>query len=244
MIGRALTTAVCAAALASAIVPATAGTAARRPCSASPSSHWLSGWTRSYAARLTRPAQVYRTPGGRPFARLGRTDRYGFPTTVSLVERRTICGIRWYRARIAVWPNETTGWIRSRAVHVTPLRSRIVVDLSRHELLLFRRGHVVFRSPAAVGASSTPTPRGSFFVTQRFVVRPATGPYGPRAIGISAFSETLRTWRDGGPVAIHGTNEPFSVGRPVSHGCVRLPNDAVVRLFARTPLGTPVTIRR
>ena len=63
------------------------------------------------------------------------------------------------------------------------------------------------------------------------------------AIGISAFSNVLRSWRDGGPIGIHGTNETFSIGQPVSHGCIRLPNDVIIRLFAVTPLGTPVVIQ-
>ena len=69
------------------------------------------------------------------------------------------------------------------------------------------------------------------------------GPYGARALGISAFSNVLRSWREGGPVGIHGTNEPFSIGRPVSHGCVRLPERAMRELFGHVPLATPVTIR-
>ena len=73
--------------------------------------------------------------------------------------------------------------------------------------------------------------------------RSATGAYGPRALGISAFSNVLRSWRDGGPIGIHGTDETFSIGKPVSHGCVRLPNDLIIKLFAVTPLGTPVVIQ-
>jgi lipoprotein-anchoring transpeptidase ErfK/SrfK len=122
-------------------------------------------------------------------------------------------------------------------------RLRIVVDVSSRRLFLFRGAAVVLNVPAAVGKPSTPTPIGHFYVTQRFVLPNASGPYGPRALGISAFSNVLRSWRDGGPIGLHGTNEPFSVSRPVSHGCVRLANDAIVRLFRITPLGTPVLIR-
>src|SRR5436189_58903 len=75
-------------------------------------------------------------------------------------------------------------------------------------LYLSKAGRLVLKSAAAIGKPSTPTPLGSFFVTQRFVVSPTTGPYGPRALGISAFSDVLRTWTDGGPIGIHGTNEP------------------------------------
>jgi len=208
------------------------------------SSRWLARWTQTFSGRVLRPTHVYRLPGRTPFAALRTEDAYGFPTTVSLLERRTSCGVRWYRVRFAAWPNGSSGWVRASDVKTTRLRARIVIDESRRRLVLYKRGRVVLSTPAAIGKPSTPTPLGSFFVTQRFVVSPSTGPYGPRAIGISAFSETLRSWVDGGPIGIHGTNERFSIGEPVSHGCVRLPNAAIVRLFAVTPLGTPVLIRR
>jgi hypothetical protein len=42
--------------------------------------------------------------------------------------------------------------------------------------------------------------------------------------------------------AIHGTNQPETVGRPVSHGCVRLRNEDIAKLYAMVPVGTPVYI--
>ena len=70
-----------------------------------------------------------------------------------------------------------------------------------------------------------------------------SGPFGPGAIGISAFSEVLTGWTQGGPIAIHGTNRPELLGRAVSNGCIRLRNDLLQRLFDRTRAGTPVTVR-
>jgi hypothetical protein len=43
-------------------------------------------------------------------------------------------------------------------------------------------------------------------------------------------------------VAIHGTNEPWSIGHAVSNGCIRLPNAVLRRLFRATPAGTPVVV--
>ena len=42
--------------------------------------------------------------------------------------------------------------------------------------------------------------------------------------------------------AIHGTNQPMTVGRAVSHGCVRLRNEDIAKLYAMVPVGTPVYI--
>lgn len=207
------------------------------------SSKWLASWRQTYSGRVVRPTAAYRSPGKSAFLQLPTADPYGFPTTVSVLERVQSCRARWYRVRLATWPNGTTGWVRARDLSTTRLRARIVVDISRHRLFLYKAGKLVFTSAAAIGKPSTPTPQGTFFVTQRFVVSPTTGAYGPRALGISAFSDVLRSWRDGGPIGIHGTNEPFSIGAPVSHGCVRLPNDRIIALFKVTPLGTPVLIR-
>ncbi len=46
----------------------------------------------------------------------------------------------------------------------------------------------------------------------------------------------------GNGYALHGTNQPETVDRAVSHGCVRLRNEAVARLYAMVPVGTPVDI--
>ena len=212
-------------------------------CQCSGSTTRLATSTQTYSARVLAATHVFRSPGHGAFLPLPSPDPYGFPTTLSILDRRETCaGATWYRVRLAHWPNGTTGWVPGNVVKTTLLRVKIVVDVSAHELTLYRAGQVVLRSPAAIGKPSTPTPLGTFFVTQRFVVDPPTGAYGPRALGISAFSNVLRTWTDGGPIGIHGTNETFSIGQPVSHGCIRLPNDFVIKLFAVTPLGTPVVI--
>jgi len=46
----------------------------------------------------------------------------------------------------------------------------------------------------------------------------------------------------GNGYAIHGTNQPQSIGHAVSHGCVRVLNEDIDRLYAMVPVGTPVYI--
>jgi lipoprotein-anchoring transpeptidase ErfK/SrfK len=127
-------------------------------------------------------------------------------------------------------------------VAVAKLRTRIVIDLSRRRLTLFGDGRSVMSIPVAVGASATPTPRGRFFVIERIRITDPDGPYGAAALALSTFSEKLIHWPQGGPVAIHGTNDPASIGKAVSHGCVRVGARDLKRLFARVELGTPVLI--
>jgi lipoprotein-anchoring transpeptidase ErfK/SrfK len=129
-------------------------------------------------------------------------------------------------------------------VELLRVHTRIVVDLSERRLRFYRRGRLVLSSIAAVGSSATPTPLGRYYVNQRLIPSDPGGPFGPGAVGISAFSPVLTGWTQGGPIAIHGTNEPWSIGRAVSNGCIRLPNATLRKLFAQTPSGTPVLIRR
>jgi len=198
------------------------------------------------AAIVHSSAVAYRRPGAKPFARFGRVNVNGFPTVFRVLDvvRAPNCSARWYRVQLPIKPNGVTGFVRASAVGTGAVRSRVVVDLSAKRLTLYRRGRPVLRAPVAVGSSATPTPLGRYYVNQRLIPPDPGGPYGPAAIGISAFSNVLTGWAQGGPIAIHGTNEPWSIGHAVSNGCIRLHNDVLRRLFEATPAGTPVVIRR
>lgn len=196
------------------------------------------------AAIVRSGAVAYRRPGARPFARFGRLNVNGFPTVFRVLDvvRAPNCAARWYRVQLPMKPNGVTGYVRASAVGTGPVRSRVVVDLSAKRLTLYRGGRAVLSAPVAVGSSATPTPLGRYYVNQRLIPPDPGGPYGPAAIGISAFSNVLTGWAQGGPIAIHGTNEPWSIGHAVSNGCIRLHNDVLRRLFRATPAGTPVVI--
>lgn len=159
--------------------------------------------------------------------------------------RASDCRASWYRVRLSGRPGISgarEGYVRADAVVLAEVRMRVVIDLSQRELTLFEDGVPVLRAPAAVGAPSTPTPRGRFLVRERIRVTDPGGAYGSAAIALSAFSEKLIYWPQGGPVAIHGTNEPGSIGKAVSHGCVRLGADDLERVFDKALIGTPVEI--
>jgi lipoprotein-anchoring transpeptidase ErfK/SrfK len=140
-------------------------------------------------------------------------------------------------------PNGVTGWVRASEVDVERVRTRIVVDLSARRVTLYRSGRAVLSSRATIGSPATPTPTGSFYVNQRLIPLDPNGPFGPGAVGISAFSNVLTGWTQGGPIAIHGTNAPWSIGKAVSNGCIRLPNAVLRKVFAAALNGTPVLIR-
>jgi lipoprotein-anchoring transpeptidase ErfK/SrfK len=198
----------------------------------------------TYGVVHTR-AVVFRRPGGGVLGRFGKVNQNGFPTVFELlgVARDTHCRALWYRVQLPLRPNGVTGYVRPGQLTLGTVRTRILIDLSSRRLTLFRSGRPVLRTTVAIGASATPTPTGRFYVNQRLVPADPNGPFGPGAIGISAFSDVLTGWAQGGPVAIHGTNAPSSIGLAVSNGCIRVRNDVLRRLFAEAQAGTPVTIR-
>lgn len=200
----------------------------------------------AWAAVVEHPLTAFRSPGRAPIARFGLLNVNGVPTVLGILGERvdSRCRATWLHVALPLRPNGITGWVRARNVQRASVRTRITVDLSERRVRLYRGGKLVLTSRAAVGSSATPTPLGRYYVNQRLVPSDAAGPFGPGAVGISAFSPVLTGWAQGGPIAIHGTNEPWSIGRAVSNGCIRLPNPVLRRLFKQALAGTPVLIRR
>jgi hypothetical protein len=198
---------------------------------------------RAYPAAVRSRTRAYRRPGSGPIAQFAQTNVNGVPTVFSVraaVLRRD-CRVAWYRVQLPVKPNGRVGYVRARQVRVGIVATRITVDLSRRLLTYYRDGRARLRLRVGIGSPQTPTPKGNFYVNQSFREDPR-GPYGPAAIGISAYSTVLTWWAQGGPVAIHGTDRPWTIGRAASNGCIHVPNSVVRRLFRITPAGTPVVI--
>ena len=105
----------------------------------------------------------------------------------------------------------------------------IVVRTQLKRLDLFRDGVLYKSYPVAVGKPSTPTPRGSFTIKNK-ALNPG-GAYGTRWLGLSKPH-----------IGIHGTNNPSSIGKAVSNGCVRMHNKDVEEVYALVSAGTSVRI--
>ena len=201
----------------------------------------------SYAAVVRRVAVAYAEPEAeRVVGRFGRIDQNGYPTVFGVVSVQTDRGCKptWYRVQLPIAPNGSTGWVAANAVRTYPVAASIVVKLSTRSLVVYRSDRPVFHARVAVGSAQTPTPVGRYFVDERFVLSDPNGPFGVAALGISAHSDVLKNWVQGGPIALHGTDDPASVGIAASHGCIRLTNRDMRRLFALAPAGTPVSILR
>ena len=228
-----------------AVVPAAfpARAAGKKTCQAGVL-HQIGTATAAYAALVKLEARVFRKPGGAELKRFAKLNENGYPTTFGLVGAvltRT-CAASWYRVQLPMRPNGVIGYVRPADVLVHRVTAWIDVDLSARELRFFTGRKLLLKTPVAVGSPATPTPVGRFYVDQRIVTTNPSGPYGPAALGVSAFSNVLTGWAQGGPIGIHGTNAPWSIGRAVSNGCIRVPNGTLKRLFAATTGGEPVVI--
>lgn len=195
----------------------------------------------SAATAVVGRVPVYRTPGGSVRLTLGRPRLTGGPLVMLIAQRGPTPG--WLRVYLPVRPNGTTGWIRTREVAITGMPYRLDLHQRSHRLQLLRFGVLVRSYPVGLGRSGTPTPGGTFYLTERIRLADPTGPYGPYAFGLSAFSPTLFSFAGGnGVIGLHGTNSPASVGVSVSHGCIRMRNADITALAGLLPLGTPVRV--
>jgi hypothetical protein len=168
----------------------------------------------------------------------------GTRNVVEVVGRaRRSAGRLWVRALLPSGEVARRGWIKRRALGgYAYVRTRLVVDLGRERATLLRDGRPVFSTAVGVGEPSTPTPTGDFYVRNR-LTRYRSPQYGPIAFGTSARSDVLTDWPAGGFVGIHGTDRPDLLPGRVSHGCIRMRNQAIRRLARLMPIGTPLEIR-
>ncbi len=122
-----------------------------------------------------------------------------------------------------------------------PVR-RVVVSIPDRKLAVLENDRVLRTFDIAVGAAHSPSPTGTFKVVNHItnptwyykgkVVGPGPGnPVGTRWIGLSAAG-----------YGIHGTNAPGSIGKKASHGCIRLRNADVERLFELVAVGDQVEL--
>ena len=197
--------------------------------------------SRAVSANVYHRISVYKAPRGAFLRYLSNRTPLGSLRTLLVTAKRSD---GWLQVLLPVRPNGTRAWIRASSVITITTPMRIVINTTYHTLTLLRAGSVVARFPVAVGKSTTPTPKGLFFVADKIETGQPYGAFGPYALGLSGYSNVLLSFDGGdGVVGIHGTNVDSSVGHAVSHGCVRMHNRDVTTLYKRIWLGTPVVVR-
>lgn len=196
----------------------------------------------AHPARLTDVRRRHDATS-RAVGRLRFFTEDGFPEVYLLLRRYTDDrGREWVQIRVPKRPNGTTGWVPRDALGPFTL-NRHLLTVSRATLraTLYDRGRRVWTARVGVGAPGTRTPAGRFWVREKLRFR-HTPLYGTHALGTSAYAPTLSDWPNGGVVGIHGTDQPELIpGRP-SHGCIRVRNADIARLWRLIPVGTPVHI--
>src|SRR6516165_1018353 len=118
----------------------------------------------------------------------------------------------------------------------------IVVSLEDHKLALVEDGQVKKVYIVAVGKPSTPSPSGTFTIARRVknptyshngkIVPAGPGnPVGTRWMGLSIKG-----------YGIHGTNEPRSIGKAASHGCIRMAKADLEEMYEMVAVGDTVEL--
>ncbi|MBM7702755.1 hypothetical protein JOC83_001589 [Bacillus iocasae] len=122
----------------------------------------------------------------------------------------------------------------------------IIINKSTNQLAFFDNGKIVKTFKVATGRSMSYTPEGTFSIVNKIKNRPyykknipggsPNNPLGDRWLGLNARGTYGTTY------AIHGNNNPSSIGKYVSSGCVRMYDNDVRWLFDRVKLHTKVVI--
>lgn len=170
------------------------------------------------------------------------------PLTFGVVQRRG----DWVQVQLPVRPNGTSGWLHEDEVELTRTTRSVHVSLGERRLRVLDAGVELLSVPTAIGRPASPTPTGTFTVTDLVPSADPAGSYGPIALALDGHSEVMDAFPSenaaGAPdetapvLAIHGTNRPASVGQAASNGCPRVANADVLRLAQLAPAGTPVFI--
>lgn len=129
----------------------------------------------------------------------------------------------------------------------------IIINISKNKLFLYRDGRLWQTFPVATGRVGLRTPVGMWKILSK-ITNPhwqhpsgkifPPGPLNPLGrywLGLSRFGQ-YKSYA--GQYGIHGTNQPWLIGRWVSHGCIRMHNAHIQKIFSLVSVGTPVKVVR
>ena len=126
---------------------------------------------------------------------------------------------------------------------------RLVVELSRRQVALYRGSIRIKSYPIAVGRQGWETPTGSFRVKDMQQNPVWINPFTDKAVSAEDPKNPLGDhwigfWTDGHNwIGFHGTPDSQSVGKAASHGCIRMHNQDIEELFYQISPGTPVLVK-
>jgi lipoprotein-anchoring transpeptidase ErfK/SrfK len=187
-------------------------------------------------------AAVHRWPGGPIVGVLSTTSPLGYRSWAWALS--TTSDGRWASIVLPWRPNGRTGWIDLNGRREIRTAVWVRADVSQRVVVLQRGRRTIAVFRAAVGAADSRTPTGRFDVTDLVPTGDPSGPFGWFAFGLSGHQPNLPPgWSGGDQLAIHGTNNPASIGMAASAGCLRVSAHALAILRQYVRLGTPVVIK-
>lgn len=195
-------------------------------------------------AALTGSQEAFTAPGGGRLRWINGTRPItGEQTVLPVLQTSSEGSERWLRVELPGRPNGLTGWIKASGTRLEYTRWRIVVNTASRRVYAYKGRYLMRSFSAVVGAPTTPTPRGEFFVEESVAEPPGAVGY-PYALALSARSDVFQEF-DGGPgqIALHGIdNVGGTLGTASSHGCIRLTTGDITWLADRINPGVPVII--
>jgi L,D-transpeptidase catalytic domain len=177
-------------------------------------------------------------PEGRIIATIGARTEFGSPQTVSVAARKG----DWVAVRSPALANDKLGWVRVAQLQLVSSLLSIEVDLSERELTVHDSDRAERRISVAIGAPSTPTPPGEFYVTDKLRGAAFGSYYGCCILALSGRQPNLpQGWSGGDRLAIHGS-PTATWGEAVSNGCLHAAEADLRYLMRFIPLGTRVVV--
>lgn len=191
-------------------------------------------------AIVQHPTQIRTRPGGgHLIAKVKTTTEFGSTQTFSVVR---LSGA-WLGVVSDLIGNDRVGWIPASSSVLIRDHWELKASLRKRQLTVLHNGRPIERYSIAVGAPAAPTPVGRFAVTDRLKTGDPSGPYGCCILALTAKApHAIQDWSGGDRIAIHSTPEIDSIGKPVSHGCMRLSLAEGRWLLSHIPLGTPTLV--
>jgi hypothetical protein len=200
---------------------------------------------KSFDAVLTDWTAIMKTPGGeRVFSMQPETFYRDRPQRLLVLEAREVDGVRWLRVRLPAWFSHgmPSGWLNAQRVKVRVNHWRLEISREQGTLKVVHDGKIVRTAHVGTGTSSTPTPRGLHATYDHWRSNHAV--LGDWTVSLTTHSPQVPVF-DGiqAVVAIHGWHAAGGGQGAVSHGCVRVADDSLMRMVAlELPIGTPVLV--
>lgn len=145
--------------------------------------------------------------------------------------------------------NIETRKIQTQTPAPSPSSPVLIISRTTKTVTLLHEGKAIAHYPVAVGKPGWETPAGHFTVVEK-IPQPAwkhpitgeivpPGPQNPMGTHWIGFWETA----EGNKIGLHGTNNNASIGTAASHGCIRMQNTHIEKLYSYVQFGTQVIVK-